>query len=70
MLAAVPEFGGGKAGMFLEIPDKIVRIAVPDEISYLRDRPAGIFKQLFRFLHSPDGYIFLIGDIGGFLERP
>jgi hypothetical protein len=70
LLAAIPELGGGKAGMFLEISDEIVRIAVTDEMSYLRDRPAGIFEQFFRLLHSANGYILLIGDIGGFLECP
>ena len=66
LLAAVPELGGGKAGMFLEISDEIVRIAVPDEMGYIRDSPAGIFKQFLRFLHPANGYILLIGDIGVF----
>lgn len=70
LLAAVPEFGGGKAGMFLEISDEIVRVAVPDEMSYLRDRLAGIFEQFFCLLHPASCDILLIGDIGGFLECP
>ena len=70
LLAAVPELGGGKAGMFLEISDEIVRVAVPDKMGYLHDRSAGIFKQLFRLLHPANGNILLIGDIGGFLECP
>ena len=70
LLAAVPELGGGKAGMFLEISDEIIRIAVPDEMGYLRDRSAGIFKQLFRLLHPANGYILLIGDAGRFFECP
>ena len=68
-MLVVPVFGGGKASMFLEVPDQIVHIVITNSVGDVRNSSIAFPQQLFRLFNSARRYELLIGDADRPLEH-